>query len=136
MFKKILLGMVISLALASIAVADSGPDIHEGEWNITVDFDMPGMPMKMPPQTYTQCIKKDNAVPKNEKPNQACVTKSTKIKGNTIEWTMQCNNPGGKMTGNGQITYHGDTMNGTMIMEGQGISMTSHYKGQRMGDCH
>jgi hypothetical protein len=136
MFKKALLSVTVVLVLFSFSHAGSGVDLHEGKWEITVEFDMPGMPMKMPPNTYTQCITKESAVPKDEKPNQTCKTEDVKTKGNTITWTMVCTNPGGKMTGKGTITYLKDEMNGSMTMKGQGIKMISHYKGQRIGECN
>ncbi len=93
--------------------------------------------MKMPPNTYTQCIKKDQPIPKSEKPNQECTVKDIKTKGDTVTWTVTCTNRGGKMTGNGVATCKGDTMDGTMTMttEGQAANFTSNYKGIRIGDC-
>ncbi len=127
----------ILLASYSLASAGSGPDIHEGEWKITVSFDLPGLPMKMPPNTYTQCIRKDQPVPKSEKPNQTCEIKDIRTQGDTVTWAVDCTNRGGKMTGKGKITYKDDKMEGrmTMKMEGQGVDMVSHYQGVRIGDC-
>lgn len=137
MLKTIVLGMAIMLVLTSLAQSDPGPNIREGEWKITVNFEMPEMPMQMPPITYTQCITKDNPVPETDKPNQTCETKNVTTKGDTITWTAECTNRGGKMRGKGTITYHKDTMTGTMSMnmEGQAMKMESKYTGQRIGDC-
>jgi hypothetical protein len=135
MVKKSVVGMVLMLAIISFAYAGSGPDLHEGMWEITVDIDMPGMPVKMPPSTYTQCIKKDQAIPSDAQPGQECTTKDVTTKGNTVTWIMTCSNPGGQMTGKGMVTYHKDRMDGSMTMEGQGIKMVNHFKGHRIGDC-
>jgi hypothetical protein len=135
MLKKTVVGMIVVLALISFVHAGSGPDLNEGMWEITVDVEIPGMPMKMPPSTYTQCLKKDRAVPNDEKPGQACVTKDVTTKGNTVTWTMTCTNPGGQMTGKGMVTYHKDKMDGSMTLEGQGMQMVSHFKGHRIGAC-
>ena len=128
---------VLFLAAYALASAGTGPDINEGEWEITVSFDVPGLPMKMPPNTYTQCIRKDQPVPKSEKPNQTCEIKDIQTKGDAVTWTVTCTNSGGKMTGKGVITYKDDRMEGTMTMtlEGQGANMISHYQGVRIGDC-
>ncbi len=135
MVKKTLLCLVLLLAVASSAQAGSGPDIQEGQWQITMEMEIPGMPMKMPPATYTQCIKKDDLIPQDEKQNQECVQKNVTVKGNTVSWTVECDVPGGQMTGKGKITYHKDKMEGQMTTQGQGMKMVSHFKGHRLGEC-
>lgn len=137
MLKRSALIILMLLASASLVSAGTDPNIQEGEWKITVNFEIPGMPMKMPPNTYTQCIKKDQPVPKSEKPNQVCEAKDIKVQGNTVTWSVTCTNRGGKMTGKGVVTYEGDKMEGkmTMTMEGQGANMVSEYQGVRIGDC-
>ena len=134
MAKKALLVLVLSIFLVCPAVA-SGPDFQEGEWEITVAVEMPGMPMKMPPSTYTQCMKKDNPVPQNDQPGQQCEMKDIKTKGNTVTWTILCDSPGGKMTGEGKVTYEKQSMSGTMTMQGQGMQMISKFSGRRIGPC-
>lgn len=135
MLKKMVLIAVVILTSFALTSAGTGPDIREGEWKITVKFDVPGMPMNMPPNTYTQCIKKDQPVPKSEKPNQVCKVKDVKTQGDTVTWTVACDNRAGEMTGKGVVTYKGDEMTGTMTMEGQSVNMISSYQGIRVGDC-
>ena len=115
--------------------AGSGPEFREGNWEITVEIEMPGMNMKMPATTYTQCMKKERPVPQNDQPNQQCDIKDVKTMGNTVSWTMVCANPGGTMTGKGKISYDKERMSGTMTMEGQGMQMISTYSGRRTGPC-
>jgi len=135
MMKKTFLTIILMIIVASFAHGGSGPDMQEGLWEITVDLEMPGMPMKMPPNTYTQCIRKDEAIPRNDQPNQECVQKDVSVKGNTVSWTVECTSPGGNMTGQGVITYHKDKMDGRMTMQGQGMNMITHFKGKRIGEC-
>jgi hypothetical protein len=134
MAKKIFLTVVWVIFLVSTAVA-SDPDFREGEWEITVAVEMPGMAMKMPASSYTQCMKKDTPVPQNDQPGQTCEMKDMKTEGNTVSWTMICTNPGGKMTGKGKVTYQKESMSGTMTMEGQGMQMISTFSGRRIGPC-
>ena len=135
MAKKVLLGLVLLLSLVTVAQAGSGPDVHEGRYQITMDMEIPGMPMKMPPTTFTQCIKKQNLVPEDAQQSQECKQKDVTIKGNTVSWTVECDTPNGKMVGKGSITYNNDKMQGQMTTEGQGMKMISHFKGHRIGDC-
>ena len=134
MIKKLFVSLILGLMTITLASA-AGPEIKEGKWEITTKLEMPGMPVKMPPNTFTQCIKKDQAVPQDSQPGQNCTTKDVVMKGDTVTWTMVCNNPGGQMTGKGRVTYHKDEMDGSMTMEGQGMQMTSHFKGKRIGPC-
>lgn len=127
--------ILFEIALAFSACSSPGPDFEEGEWEITVHFDMPGMPMKMPPNTYTQCLKRDNPVPKSEKPNQTCTNTEIITIGNTVTWTATCTNRGGEMTGIGEITYQKESMSGSMTMEIQQSKMVSQFKGLRIGAC-
>ena len=133
MMKSALWSMVLLIALLAPAVA--GPEIHEGQWEITVNVEMPGVPMQMPAHTFTQCVKNDDPIPHANDPRQKCIAKDVKRKGSTYTWTMECTNPGGKMIGKGTITYQKDKMNGSMTMEGQGMKMISRYQGKRIGKC-
>jgi hypothetical protein len=61
MFKKISGLMVVLLCFVwlSNALAE-GPNMKEGLWEITMTMEMPGVPVKMPPRTWTQCLTKKN----------------------------------------------------------------------------
>jgi hypothetical protein len=137
MTKKAITVVFVWLAFVAFAHAGSGPDLEEGLWQITVELDMPGMSMKMPASTFTQCMRKNQPVPHDAKPGQQCKTKNVTTKGNTVSWTMVCTQPGGQMTSKGTVSYHHDKMVGsmTMTMPGQGMTMTSRFKGHRVGEC-
>ena len=135
MLKHTIRCVLLVMVLALLACGSSGPDFEEGEWEITVEFDIPGMPVNMPPNSYTQCLKKDNPVPRSEKPNQTCSSSEVKTKGNTVTWTATCTNRAGEMSGTGEITYQKNTMSGTMTMEVQKSAMVSKFKGRRIGEC-
>ena len=50
-------GSVLALSLPAFAQGPSGPR-RDGNWQITVQMEMPGMPAGdgMPPMTMTQCV--------------------------------------------------------------------------------
>ena len=134
MIKKACTALIILLASASVSYA--GPNIKEGKWEITTKMEMPGMPMKMPPVTHTQCLTQKDMVPQDTKPGQECKIADLKIKGNTVSWTITCNSgQGGPVTGTGKIAYEGKTMKGTMKMKQSGMEMTSHISGKFIGKC-
>ncbi len=126
--------LVMALFTGTVPAAD-GPDFEEGKWEITVEIDMPGMPMKMPPNTYTRCMRRDNPVPETEGANQVCHTTDVRTEGNTVTWKLECTGAGNTMTGDGKITYQKDSLSGTMTMQGQGMTIKNAFKGKRVGAC-
>jgi len=124
------------LSSVSISFAGSGPNMQEGLWEITIKMEMPGMPVSMPPMTHTQCITNENMVPRGS-PQQAeeCKITESKVDGDTVTWTMECDSPEGKARATGKITYAGDTFKGTIKMTMQGMETIQHLSGRRIGDC-
>ncbi|MFH1675123.1 MAG: DUF3617 family protein [Pseudomonadota bacterium] len=137
MLKKLFVASVVLFATISISFAGSVPNMQEGMWEITSKVEMPGMPMEMPPVTYTQCLTKEDLVPQSSQPGQECKITQTKVTGNTVTWTMQCKGQGGTMTGTGSVTYSGNSFKGTikMTMPESNMEMTCHISGHRIGDC-
>jgi hypothetical protein len=135
MKKTSLFTAVWLICICSAAFAGSGPDFREGQWEITVEVEMPGMGMKLPPNSYKQCMTKNTPVPIKYAPGQTCEMKDMKTKGNTMTWNLKCTNQGGTMTGRGEVTYQKESMQGTMSMEGQGMQMNSKISGRRIGPC-
>ncbi len=136
-------GMVILLVMGAVNAFGGEPDMNPGKWEITSTIEMPGMPMKLPPMTNTQCLTKDDFIvrkptqPGMEKMLSPCKVTKSEVKGDTVIWDMVCEGQE-KMTYHGEITYHGDTMEGfikiTSSKEGQ-PPMTMKMKGKRIGPC-
>ena len=138
MFKKLFIVSAILLTSLSISFAGSTPNLKEGKWEITIKTEMEGMPMNMPAVKNTQCLTKDDYVPKNSQPGQECEISDTKISGDTVTWAMKCNGRGGEIKGTGKITYKGDTFSGEMIINMSGannMKITNKMNGRRLGDC-
>jgi hypothetical protein len=130
--------MALSVVIASAplpAVAD-GPR-KDGQWNVTIEMQMPGM--QMPPVKTTQCVTKAEAadplksLPKADGGND-CKVSDYKTEGNKISWSMKCtgNRP---MSGRGEIVYADSSYTGTMTIDSAGQAMTMKYVGTRVGDC-
>ncbi|MBW1660055.1 MAG: DUF3617 family protein [Deltaproteobacteria bacterium] len=147
MGKKAVLVIVLLVVfmMATMAIA-GGPNMNPGKWEITTKVEMPGMPMKMPPITTTQCLTKDSYILKEPpKPGAAgemkspCKVTNSQVKGDTVIWDMVCEGQEG-MTYHGELTYHGDTMEGFIKMvpksQGEGnVPVTLRMKGKRVGPC-
>ena len=106
----IMLGLVISIALFS-GITAAEPNLNPGKWEISTEMDMPGMPMKIPPVTHTQCLTKEDFVPKGKDASDQCRVSDLKQDGDTVSWKISCSGEGGKIEGSGQMTllwrYHG-----------------------------
>jgi hypothetical protein len=129
------------LLAGSVSLLAQGPRLH-GRWEVTVQMDMPGMPMQLPPQTLTQCITPEQAkdpkrsVPqagRGQNPND-CSVSDYKVEGNKVTWAMKCEGRE-PMTGSGEMVYSGDTYKGTVKVNTSGQNMTMNYSGKRLGDC-
>ncbi|HEC31836.1 MAG TPA: DUF3617 family protein [Deltaproteobacteria bacterium] len=120
------------LFLSNIAEAQN---MKEGLWQITMTIEMPGMPMQMPPQTYTHCLTKKDMVPQKEEPNQECRMVKRDIEGDTVTWVMECKTSEGTAVFNGKVTYKGDSFEGIIKMKQSGMEMTQNLKGKWIGEC-
>lgn len=129
----------LALILTAFTSAHADVDLHEGMWEITSKVEMSGMPVQIPDTTVSQCINKENIIPKtNKKINEHCTISEQKIEGNTVTWKMKCS---GKMESQGSITYHGDTFEGLItskieIPDMGMMTMTVQLAGKRTGECN
>jgi hypothetical protein len=130
--------VTVALGLSVAALAQSAR--RDGRWEVKTEMEMPGMPMKMPAMTTTQCITKEQAedpqrsVPQGRGAPNNCKVFDYKVTGNKVTWSMKCEGPEA-MSGTGEITYGDNTYDGVMKMERQGQTMMMKYTGKRLGDC-
>jgi len=140
MYRKACIVFAMLLIFTSVSFAGSGPIMKEGLWEITSKMEMQGMPMQMPPITFTRCLTNQEPVPNQSKPGQECRLKNIKTKGSTVTWDMVCDSHEGKVISSGKITYKGDRFDGVvtsnMEMPGQGpMQMKMLMSGRRIGKC-
>ena len=138
MLKPTVAVLAILCFTISISFAGSGPNMQEGEWEITTKVEMPGMPMNMPPVTHRQCLTKNDLVPQNSQPGNECKISNVKVSGDSVTWVMQCKGQGGETKGTGEITYSGTSFKGVikMTVVQADMQMTSKINGLRIGNCH
>lgn len=139
--KHRLLAALLPAVLCTAAFADPSP-MQPGLWEITSEMDMPGMPMKLPPQTVQHCYtaadlaQGQNSVPQSGDSN--CKMTDYKVSGNTATWTMECTGPTA-MHGTGTMTSTATSYSGSMhsVMQGPGgnTEMTTHWQAKRIGEC-
>ncbi len=137
MTKKLILTIIISAALTSGALAGSKPNLTEGMWEITTRVEMPGMPVDVPPTTHTQCMTKEDFVPRGGQQSNECRIFDTGYSSDTVSWKIECKSGGAVTRGSGSITYSGDHFDGTMtvtVPEGN-MQIKNYLKGRRIGPC-
>ncbi|KUJ95981.1 MAG: Lipoprotein, putative [Desulfonauticus sp. 38_4375] len=122
-----------------IVACSSGPNLKEGKWKISTKVETTGMPFNfsIPASDYVTCLTADNAIPVDEesKDNDNCKILKKSITGDTLEFTIECINSGIKNISEIEVTYMGEEMEGTMKTNYQGMVMTTHLKGKRIGEC-
>ena len=130
--------LAIALALCVLpTLAFAASPAKPGKWEMTMQMEMTGMPMKMPAHTVTYCLTKEEAenpeklAPEGRK-NSDCKRTDLKIDGNTVSWKVECEKS--KMTGEGKVTYSGDGFDGGMHMTmASGGEMNAKYSGKYLG---
>ena len=132
--------IVFSLLFVMLAAFPAwGLDLNPGKYEITAKVEMPGMPVNMPPQTMTQCLTEQDPVPNSSADAQGCKVTDMSTKGNTVTYTMVCEQQGMKSQTTGQITFNGDAFEGTsqttMGAGAGGMTITTTIKGKRIGNC-
>jgi hypothetical protein len=135
------LTLVICAAIVFSGTTAFGLDMNEGDWEVTMETAMQGMPYAMPPMVYksTQCTTKDDLAPSN-KNSKNCEVRDQKIVGNTFYWKVICVDRDGRTEGDGKITYSGASYKGTINMKvtdkkGEVMSMLTKLSGRYLGPC-
>lgn len=126
-------------AICSHAAAQS--PMRPGNWETTMEMDMPGMPMKMPPMKAARCVTQQEIESPNrglpsgpqKNPND-CKISDYKQSGNTVSWNVACSGQQ-PMTGTGELKFNGDAYDGIIKMMMNQQQMTMKMAGKRLGDC-
>jgi len=117
------------------APAQPKVNMQDGQWEITVTSDMPGMPAGMAkPHVMTTCLTQKEPIAKMKEESE-CKMQDMKVAGNTLTWMIVCPNA----TSKGTITYAGTSYDGytetVAKMEGKEMTMKTTMKGKYLGPC-
>lgn len=130
-----------AFVLLSVAPAASAADsvVRPGNWQISFQMDIPGLPVKMKPITVTQCVTEEDAADPNKSlPSQSrdenCKVVDHKVEGNKVSWSVKCDGQEEVAT-TGELTFGTDSYDGVVRVNSGGQQMTSKIKGKRLGDC-
>lgn len=147
--KLLKVALLVGGVASAVAVSAQGGPRRDGNWDVTIEMQMPNMPagMTMPPMKTTQCVTKEEAKdPQKSMPSrpergggaQDCKVTDYKESGNKVTWKMVCTGAQ-PSSGTGEIVYSADSYTGTMVVNaergGAPMAMTMKYVGKRLGDC-
>jgi hypothetical protein len=120
----------LACALAVSVVIAQSP-MRPGNWETTVQMEMPGM--SMPAMKSTKCVTAAQIEdPVQSLPSAApgCTMSNYKAEGSKLTWTMACKD----MAGTAEIAFKGDVYEGQMNVTSP-HAMVMKMSGKRIGDC-
>ncbi len=135
--------VVVVCGVVGVVLGAQAHPMRPGQWEITMQMEMPNMPMKMPETKMTQCVTpeqlKDPAAAMTGggpggKPNSACKVSDYKMSGGTVSWKMACPPPQA-LDGTAEMTFKDDSYTGNMTMKTDKGPMSMKIAGKRLGDC-
>jgi len=133
-----LIGLLV-IATVLTAPAQAAPAFQEGEWQITSQTEIPGIPFTPPAMTMRQCLTIKDRIPQGKDASGECKVTDVSNSGDTVRWTMRCGDANGTTEAKGEVTYSGRIMKGvshiTTSGRGGSMQMTSRMKGRRIGPC-
>jgi Protein of unknown function (DUF3617) len=133
--------LVVALAVAvtAVSVTAQNSPMRAGRWEVTIQMEMPNMPVAMPAMKNVRCVTQqeidspNKGLPSGSKNPNDCKVSDYKVSGNTVTWAMACTGP--TMTGTGELRFTGDAYEGAMKMMMEQQQMTMKMSGKRLGDC-
>jgi len=127
------------LLLSTTATAAEDMQISPGLWEIQITSKMPMLPQPTV-KSMQHCFTDSQLSPDQIMQNSTnCEFSDVQSSRSAVRWKMSCAGHGGSMDGTGQFRSGGDNMQGTlqmsMQMQGQQITMEHQWSGKRIGDC-
>ncbi len=139
----------LALTLCASPTLAAAPSLQPGNWQASIQVQMPGLP-EMPPISTTYCLTPEQAADPEKslmdkikqgqsEGKEQCKTLSHSLSGQTARWSVQCTGTQ-KVKSNFEITYEGSTAyHGTIISEIEtpdgAMTMNQSIDARRLGDC-
>jgi len=133
---KTLASAFLCLTFASSASAES-MKVEPGLWETKSQVISPGGTHENISQ---DCIKESEFSPESMMDkNSGCEVIDSSSDAKSMQWTLRCENQGVAMTGDGHAESTGSSITGGMNMNanfnGQEVTMSTTWEGNRIGDC-
>ncbi len=135
MHRKIIATLVTAICCSTAMADPTEVNMNPGLWEWTAEMNIPNMPKNMPPTVNRKCLTKEDLVPAAKQPGQECDIKDLQTSKDNVTWAMTCKTPRGPVASTGKMFYNGDTANGEVKINAEGMLMSSKLSGKRLGDC-
>ncbi|WP_159078915.1 DUF3617 domain-containing protein [Orrella marina] len=131
--------LITSISIGTTATA-SESSMRPGQWEVTTQTEMVGVPMQIPATKDMSCITAEEInKPFMGEMDAGCTLEEIEKTANTHKWKLACTENGQKMTGTGTFTFSAESYSGVMEMsmtqDGQVMNMKTTLTGKRVGDC-
>jgi hypothetical protein len=130
--------VLLTLGLSMTVMAQGSSPMREGNWEVTMKVNLPGMegaqPMKQT-QCVTAAMLKDPASAMPSGPGGDCKITDYKLANNTATYKLTCTQPF-PLNGTGEMNYAGsDAYSGTLTVDMGGQNLVMNIDAKRLGDC-
>lgn len=130
--------LVLLLGAGSLGATEM--KVKPGKWEFvsTTTMAMMGAPRS---HTNTQCLSESGVSPNTLMKDmaQGCELLDANTSKSAMSWKVRCQQEGGEMTGEGQVSSTGETLQGGMNMKmsfnGQAMDMSVEWAGKHVGAC-
>lgn len=127
--------VVLFLGLTSAGGHAADVNLKEGLWELTLVMEMPGMPIAMPPQKFTQCLTQDNSLPTPPEGFRECRVSRMEVQGSRVFWEWVCDTGEGPATVGGEMNYQGDKMTGVLKVRQEEMEVVQKLSGRWLREC-
>ncbi len=136
---------ILAIILAAPVSAVPADDlVRPGMWEIVSTMDMPNNPQMHPQNRQTHCYTAIDVAGINAKnaalmtstaavpADQKCTVKDVQYVGNKGTWNTVCQ---GGTTVHTDMVFHGDSIEGVLIIRTGNMTMKASMTGKRIGEC-
>lgn len=128
-----------AIAVLSACAPAHALDFNDGNWYVTVNTEITGMPVRPPPPYYyTRCFTKRSFQPHLAPPQAPCRATDTRTVDNVMTWTLTCADSVAKMRGSGRMVFAGDRVTGVVTTISQypaEMRVVQKITAKRVGAC-
>ncbi len=131
---------ILAFALALVG-APALADIGEGNWEMEVTMEMPGMPAGGQPVKQSKCLRAEDGRDPAKlfgDPGGGCQFTDRSDTGSTYRFRIVCAGAT-KVEGTGEVNYSRDAMNGRIVLDmsqdGQNVQTRTTIRARRTGPC-